>query len=63
LQFAANIPRLFVYTAFKGVGFGLMTAMWVIYLQERRSLTMLFITEIAINEQPTHAKKRESKSP
>ncbi len=28
----ANIPRYFVYTALKGFGFGLITAIWVIYL-------------------------------
>jgi len=31
-QFAPNIPRYFVNTALKGVGFGLITAIWVIYL-------------------------------
>jgi len=31
-QFALNIPRYFVYTALKGFGFGLITAIWVIYL-------------------------------
>lgn len=36
----SNISRYFVYTAFKGFGFGLITAMWVIYLQQRRGLSL-----------------------
>ena len=37
---ASNIPRYFVYTALKGFGFGLFLAVWVIYLQQRRGLSL-----------------------
>src|SRR5262249_34189065 len=37
---ASNIPRYFVYTALKGFGFGLFVAVWVIYLQEQRGLSL-----------------------
>src|SRR5258708_32350350 len=48
-RFASNIPRYYLYTAFKGVGFGLFTAIWVIYLQQRRgfSLTEATIIDVA----------------
>ncbi len=39
-QFSSNIPRYFLYTALKGFGFGLITAIWVIYLQRQRGLTL-----------------------
>src|SRR4026208_667157 len=38
--FASNIPRYFVYTALKGFGFGLFLAVWVIYLQQQRGLSL-----------------------
>ncbi len=41
----ANIPRYFVYTALKGFGFGLITAIWVIYLQQRRGLSLTQATQ------------------
>jgi len=37
---ASNIPRYFVYTALKGFGFGLFLAVWVIYLQQQRGLSL-----------------------
>ncbi len=37
---ASNIPRYFVYTALKGFGFGLFVAVWVIYLQQQRGLSL-----------------------
>jgi MFS family permease len=40
--------RFFVYTAFKGFGFGLFTAIWVIYLQQRRGLTLTQATLIDV---------------
>src|SRR6266481_4118806 len=48
-RFASNIPRYYLYTAFKGAGFGLFTAIWVIYLQQRRgaSLTEATIIDVA----------------
>ncbi|MBI1881238.1 MAG: MFS transporter [Chloroflexi bacterium] len=48
-RFVPNIPRYFVYTAIKGFGFGLITAIWVIYLQQRRglSLTQATIVDMA----------------
>lgn len=39
-QFASNIPRYFVYTALKGFGFGLIGAMWVIFLTQHRGLSL-----------------------
>src|SRR6185369_7180262 len=43
-----NVPRYFVYTAFKGFGFGLITAMWVIYLQQRRGLSLAQATIVDV---------------
>ncbi len=37
---ASNIPKYFVYTALKGFGFGLFLAVWVIYLQQQRGLSL-----------------------
>src|SRR5262249_10804258 len=37
---ASNIPRYFVYTSLKGFGFGLFVAVWVIYRQERRGVSL-----------------------
>jgi MFS family permease len=45
---SSNIPRYFVYTAFKGFGFGLITAMWVIYLQQRRGLSLAQATIVDV---------------
>ncbi|HLO31017.1 MAG TPA: MFS transporter [Anaerolineales bacterium] len=47
-RFAANIPRYFVYTALKGFGFGLITAMWLIYLQQRRGLSLTQATFVDV---------------
>jgi MFS family permease len=47
-QFASNISRFFVYTALKGFGFGLFTAIWVIYLQQRRGLSLTQATLIDV---------------
>ena len=60
-QFAHNIPRYFVYTAIKGFGFGLFAAIWVIYLQEQRGLSLAqaalidvtFFVAAAFGEVPT----------
>jgi hypothetical protein len=38
-QFAANIPKYFVYTVLKGFSFGLIAAMWVIFLTQHRGLS------------------------
>ncbi len=46
--FALNIPRYFVYTALKGFGFGLITAMWLIYLQQRRGLSLTEATFVDV---------------
>ena len=43
-----NVPRYFAYTAFKGFGFGLITAMWVIYLQQRRGLSLAQATIVDV---------------
>lgn len=58
---ASNIPRYFVYTALKGFGFGLFLAVWVIYLQQRRGLSLsqaalidvTFFVAAALAEIPT----------
>ncbi len=47
-QYASNIPKYYVYTAFKGFGFGLFTAMWLIYLQQQRGLTLSQATLIDV---------------
>jgi len=60
-QFAPNIPRYFVYTALKGFSFGLFAALWVIYLQEQRGLSLsqaalidvTFFVAAAFGEVPT----------
>jgi len=59
--FAANIPRYFVYTALKGFGFGLLGAMWVIFLTQQRGLSLaqaslvdvMFFVAAAFGEVPT----------
>ena len=58
---ASNIPRYVVYTALKGVGFGLFLPIWVIYLQQQRGLTLsqaalvdvTFFVAAALAELPT----------
>jgi MFS family permease len=58
---ASNIPRYFVYTALKGFGFGLFLAVWVIYLQQQRGLSLsqaalidvTFFVAAALAEVPT----------
>ena len=60
-NFASNIPKYFVYTALKGLGFGLIVAMWVIYLQQHRGLSLAqaslvdvtFFVAAAFGEVPT----------
>jgi MFS family permease len=46
--YRSNIRRYFWYTAFKGFGFGLITAMWVIYLQQRRGLNLAQATIVDV---------------
>ncbi len=60
-QFASNIPRYFLYTALKGFGFGLIGAMWVIFLTQHRGLNLaqaslvdvMFFVAAAFGEVPT----------
>src|SRR6266498_685314 len=60
-QVGSNIPGYFVYTALKGFGFGLFAAIWVIYLQEQRGLSLAqaalidvtFFVAAALGEVPT----------
>src|SRR5262245_53112009 len=47
-QLASNIPKYFLYTALKGVNFGLVTAMWVIYLQQQYGLNLTQVTLIDV---------------
>lgn len=46
--FASNIPRYFVYTILKGFHFGLITAMWVIYLQQAHGLSLTQVTMVDV---------------
>jgi MFS family permease len=60
-QFALNIPKYFVYTALKGLSFGLIAAMWVIFLTQHRGLSLaqaslvdvMFFVAAAFGEIPT----------
>jgi MFS family permease len=60
-RFASNIPKYFVYIALKGFGFGLFVSIWVIYLQQRRGLSLAqaalidttFFVAAAFGEIPT----------
>jgi len=47
-SFASNIPKYFMYTALKNLGFGLFVAIWVIYLQQRRGLSLTQATIIDV---------------
>lgn len=42
--FAANVPRYFVYAALKGLNFGLVTAIWVIFLQRQYGMNLTQVT-------------------
>ena len=58
---ASNIPRYFVYIALKGFGLGTFLAVWVIYLQQQRGLSLsqaalidvTFFVAAALAEVPT----------
>ena len=39
-SYAANIPKYYLYATLYGIGFGLIIAIWVIYLQQRRGLSL-----------------------
>ena len=60
-QFASNIPKYFVYTGLKGFSFGLIGAMWVIFLTQQRGLSLaqaslvdvMFFVAAAFGEVPT----------
>jgi len=47
-RFASNIPKYFLYTALKNLGFGLFVAVWVIYLQQRRGLSLTQATIVDV---------------
>lgn len=47
-RFAANIPRFFVFVALRGLQFGLITATWVIFLQQRHGLSLTQVTLIDV---------------
>lgn len=40
VDYASNIPRYFLYIATKSFGFGFFIAIWVIYLQQERGLSL-----------------------
>jgi MFS family permease len=46
--FASNVPRYFAYTALKGLHFGLITAMWVIFLQQQHGLSLTEVTFVDV---------------
>ncbi|MCC6454337.1 MAG: MFS transporter [Caldilineaceae bacterium] len=48
IRFAANIPRYFAYTSLKGLHFGLITAMWVIFLQQQHGLSLTQVTFVDV---------------
>nr|AUN37645.1 putative integral membrane transport protein [uncultured bacterium] len=48
-QFASNVPRYFVYTVLKGVAFGMITSFWLIYLTQRRGLTLTQATLVDVS--------------
>ncbi len=58
---SSNIPRYVIYTALKGVGFGLFLPIWVIFLQQQRGLSLsqvalvdvTFFAAAALAELPT----------
>src|SRR6266540_1610365 len=60
-RLASNIPIYFVYTMLKGFSFGLIGAMWVIFLTQHRGLTLaqaslvdvMFFVAAAFGEVPT----------
>lgn len=60
-EFASNIPLYFMYISLKGFGFGLFAALWVVYLQQQRGLSLsqaalldvTFFVAAAIGEIPT----------
>ena len=60
-QFGSNISRYYIYTALKGFGFGLISAIWVIFLTQHRGLTLVqaslvdvtFFVATAFGEVPT----------
>jgi MFS family permease len=47
-QFASNINRYFAYMALKGFGFGLIAATWLIFLQQRRGLSLTQATFVDV---------------
>ena len=60
-DYSSNIPRYFLYIALKSFGFGFFLAIWVIYLQQERGLTLAdaalidatFFVAAALGEVPT----------
>jgi len=46
--FAANIPKYFAYAILKSFGFGMLSGIWVIYLQHERGLSLAQITLIDV---------------
>src|SRR5688572_14387293 len=59
--FKANITKYFIYSALSALGFGLFMAIWVIYLQRARGLSLAeaalvdssFYIAVLIGEVPT----------
>jgi MFS family permease len=48
-RIASNVPRYFLYTVLKGVAFGMITSMWLIYLTQRRGLTLTQATLVDVS--------------
>src|SRR6187401_1397282 len=47
-NFDANISKYYFYTVFRGINFGLLTAIWVIYLQRLYGLNMTQVTLVDV---------------
>lgn len=45
---ASNLPRYFIYAACKGLNFGLVTAIWVIFLQRQYGLSLAQVTLVDV---------------
>lgn len=47
-RLAANVPRYVVYAALKGLNFGLVTAIWVIFLQRQYGMNLTQVTLVDV---------------
>jgi MFS family permease len=47
-SYTGNVRKYYVYTILKGLNFGLFTAIWVIFLQERHGLSLTQVTLVDV---------------